>query len=110
MACDYRCPYCGNEIEDPDYWEMTPEYDYEVECPECEREFQVSFCLDPVFSVKIPEELKDCPCDCDAWDSIDGFCCYGTEELKKRNANRARIGLPGIVPMSSCPLGHGGDA
>lgn len=114
MACDYRCPWCSEEIEDQDYWEQQPEDDYTVECPNCEREFEVSYYLDPVFSVSVPEELKDCPCECDAWNRLDECCGYGTSELAKRNISRALAGLPEKAPMAGCPLGHGeklgGDA
>ena len=116
MACDYRCPWCGIEIEDPDYWEMQPEVDYTVECSDCEREFEVSLYLDPVFSVKIPEKLKDCCCDCDVWDGTEDCCRWkDKEEIERKNAMRGHLNLAPVRPIAGCPLGYaeeklGGDA
>lgn len=84
---DYRCPWCGSEIEDQDYWESRPEEDYTVECGDCEREFKVRYYFEPVFVVEIPSELNRCV-ECDSW-SIDDHC-----------------GWQGEGAMCGCPLGH----
>lgn len=105
MRCDYRCPYCGSEIEDPDYWEIQPEEEYEVECGDCERSFMVSFYLDPVFSVKVPSELEPCG-DCGCWNGADDYCAFGTKEQSEINARLRRCGLDPHEPIAKCPLGH----
>ena len=89
---DYRCPWCGHEIEDDDYWECSPEDAYPVECPNCEREFDVSYYLDPVFNVTVPDELEPCAGGCDVWDHCDDCCGFGSMEVKERNAWRASHG------------------
>lgn len=105
MACDYRCPYCGSEMEDPDYWEVNPEDEYEVECGDCGHVFVVSYYLDPVFMVEMPSELEPCV-DCYCWDSIEGYCAFGTEKQSEINARLIRYGLAPSEPLAKCPLGH----
>lgn len=103
---DYRCPWCGEEIRDPDYWECSPESAYPVECSNCDREFEVSYYIDPVFSVTVPEELAPCEEGCDMWDGISDCCIYGTVQNSKGEARRALYGLEPRKPMDGCPLGH----
>lgn len=103
---DYRCPYCGNEIDDPDYWEREPEEYDTFECPDCEHDIMVRYYLDPVFQTKIPEELKPCKWECDLWDVCDDCCGYKGKRNNKRNGWRTQAGLAPLKPMKGCPLGH----
>lgn len=75
---DYRCPYCGCEINDPEWWEAWDKitHEYEAECPECDRYFNVFVELEPVFSVQIPKELKECYKCCAFEPDFDGYCGY----------------------------------
>lgn len=106
MACDYRCPYCGNEIDDYDYREIDPEKEYEVECGDCGRAFEASYILIPSFGVTIPSELEPCG-DCGCWNSIEDYCAFGTKEQSEINARLIRCGLDPRAPKAKCPLGHG---
>jgi len=46
---DIDCPYCGEEFDDPDYWELAQDEPYELECPKCEKMMMVTFELIPFF-------------------------------------------------------------
>lgn len=105
MSCDYRCPYCGSEIEDPEYWEVDPEEEYEVECIDCERIFNVSYYVEAVFRVETPSELEPCG-DCGCWNGIGDYCAFGTQEQKEIDARLVRCGLNPREPLANCPLGH----
>lgn len=102
---DYRCPYCGSEIDDPDYWENQQEDEYEVECGNCERIFKVSYSLDPIFRVEMPSELESCSY-CGCWNGIEDYCAFGTREQSEINARLIRCGLDPREPIAKCPLGH----
>ena len=67
---DYVCPWCGCEIDEDDWWEIPENETFITECPNCERELRVSYYVEPVFSVTMPEELDACA-DCRAWDGIE---------------------------------------
>lgn len=88
MTCDYRCPFCGCEIEDPDWWENGDEY--EKTCPECGNSFSVGVEIEPSFQVLMPKELEACE-DCGVWNFIYEFCDYEKH---------------GFHDMERCPLGH----
>lgn len=95
---DYRCPYCGCEIDDPDWWDgWDGEGDYREECPECEREFTVAIWTEPVFLVKVPPELERCHDRCGCW-NLDGHCGFG--EPFRFHPGRS------WCTVSDCPLGH----
>lgn len=100
MSVDYRCPYCGAEIEDPDYWEHQPETAYEVECWQCEKTFEVSYYLDPVFSVAQPEELEVCTGNetCNYWNIFDECCWF----------DHTKDGCHDMPTNDPCPLNHHG--
>lgn len=86
---DYRCPYCGCEIEDPEWWENDSQ-EYEVECPECNRCFNVLVELDLVFTVQIPKELKECHKCCAFEPDMDGYCGY--KDLGYHDSNNCPLG------------------
>lgn len=90
---DYRCPYCGCEIDDPEWWETYDEctHEYEAQCPECDRRFKVFVELEPVFSVQIPRELEECYKCCAFEPDMDGYCGYTTL---------------GYHDQEHCPLGY----
>lgn len=103
---DYICPYCGQGITEDDWWEMQPEEDYETGCPNCEREFKVSYYVDTVFTVTMPEELDACT-DCDAWDGIYDCCAWSDRaRIEEWNFRKRRLGQEYVRPMTGCPLGH----
>lgn len=103
---DYRCPWCGCEINECDYWEVDPEVDYTVECGDSGRGFQVHYYLDPVFIVTIPGELDRC-LDCNAWNGIEGCCGWTNwDYIKKKNRIQVILRRNSIHPIDSCPLGH----
>lgn len=102
----YHCPYCGEGIEDETWYEMPHEEDYEVECPECEREFSVGYSIDPSFYVRIPDELGYCLW-CDMWNNMDE-CCGRNDPvfINGRDNTRRFLGLSPAAPMEGCPLGE----
>lgn len=103
---DYVCPYCGEEIDECDWWEWEPENDYETECPECERVFKVSYYVEPMFTVTMPEELDAC-IDCDAWDGVYECCAWSNlAKIEEWNCRKRRLGQEQVRPMTGCPLGH----
>lgn len=104
MDCDYRCPYCGDMIDDADYWDSEPDESYEVEC-NCGHTFKVSYYLDPVFTVEIPEELT-CAYECDYWNGIDEYCVFGTSEQAEFNVKKMRREGKPAKPLDCCPLGY----
>lgn len=109
MRNDYQCPYCGAEIEDPDYWEHEPCQDYETVCNRCGRSFEVSYDCEPWFYVTIPEELKPCRAHrdngrgddgrCVYWNLIDDFCQFPDKSFELIHGKIATM-------HSNCPLGH----
>lgn len=103
---DYRCPWCGIEIDDPDYWRKEPGEGYTVECGDCEREFTVRYYYDLVFRVTMPEELGRCS-ECRAWNGAEE-CCGWTDrdDIKDRNRVRSILGLGSIHPIEDCPLDY----
>ena len=106
----YHCPYCGEGIEDETWYEMPLEEDYEVECPECEREFSVSYSIDPSFYVRIPDELACCH-GCDLWNGTDECCGRNDPVFTERRNRILACGLLGpAAPMEGCPLGHDKEA
>lgn len=105
----YRCPWCGCEIIDDDYRECEPEEGYSVECPECGREFTVSYYFYPVFVVEVPDELEACS-GCDLWDGTCDCCGLGSGKAERTADFRSFAGLPALAPMAGCPLGHGKEA
>lgn len=107
MSIDYKCPYCGAEFEDEDYWEISPNEYYEVDCYECGRIFEVNYELNPSFYVKQPDDLKVCTGDysreqlCNYWNIFDDCCWY----------DHTKSGCHDMPTNEPCPLNHhGGEA
>lgn len=103
---DYVCPYCGEEIDEFDWYELEAENDYERECPECGRVFKVSYYVNPMFTVTMPEELDAC-IDCEAWDGVHDCCAWSDRaKIDEWNCLQQRLGQEAVRPMTGCPLGH----
>lgn len=104
---DYVCPWCGCEVDEDDWWEIPENETFITECPNCERELRVSYYVEPVFSVTMPEELDACA-DCRAWDGIEDCCAWlDKAKIAEWNHRRAIWGdRKNIRPMNGCPLGH----
>jgi hypothetical protein len=96
----YRCPYCGCEIDDPEWWETYDEctHEYEAQCPECDRRFKVSVELEPVFSVQIPRELEECYKCCAFEPDMDGYCGY--TKLGYHDQEHCPLGYEKVTPTA----------
>lgn len=106
----YHCPYCGEGIEDDLWYNMPHEEDYEVECPECEREFSVGYSITPSFYVQIPDELGCC-FGCYLWNGVDDYCGRNDPVfIENKNQMCARLQLKPAAPMEGCPLGYDKEA
>lgn len=89
------CPWCGSRIVDEDYWEIPDGVPYEVECPACERFFNVTYELYPVFTTDALE-LRKCHRGCEYWDVVNDICEWAQLESDCRTT----------APMTGCPQGY----
>ena len=105
---DYVCPWCGEEIDDPDYWEREPGDSCEVECPGCGRELSVWYEMDPSFNVDIPAELEACR-ECGCWDQVRECCARGKPMSPGLMYLIERGAAEPPSPLECCPLGHRGE-
>lgn len=107
---DWTCPYCGADNEETEYWEQTPEEDFETMCGRCKRELKVSYHMKPVFSVTTPDELEICrePKQCICYNSFSEFCEYPGDIFLGSWANDPEceefFSIPGVGHV--CPQGY----
>lgn len=57
-TADIRCPYCGHYFKESWEYGNAGEDDFEVECGECERKFDVSRRIDVFYSSKTKAEQR----------------------------------------------------
>lgn len=103
---DYVCPFCGTEIDNPDWFECGDEYT--EQCPSCEREFNVTIEYEPIFTTHTPRDLQHCKSICAFWVSHPKHCDFESNNEPRTTQYTMRyFHLPSTPPIT-CPLGYGG--